>query len=132
MSTAVPKPRQLQRITALAHLDAEELRIEIENERAAIEAHLMECAVCRSEVAAWAELRRSMREVSTQTPSPSANLFAEIERRLDSRRVRDFGDVNVLARGRAMRSGRAPTSRCNSASDTRRRFNTSAPADVMR
>jgi hypothetical protein len=38
MSTTVPKPRQLQRITALAHLDAEELRIEIENERATIEA----------------------------------------------------------------------------------------------
>src|SRR5450759_2950075 len=38
MSTTLPKPRQLQRITALAHLDAEELRIEIENEQATINA----------------------------------------------------------------------------------------------
>jgi hypothetical protein len=38
MSTTVPKPRQLQRIAALAHLDAEELRIEIENEQATINA----------------------------------------------------------------------------------------------
>jgi transposase-like protein len=36
MSTTLPKPRQLQRIAALAHLDAEELRIEIENEQATI------------------------------------------------------------------------------------------------
>jgi transposase-like protein len=38
MSTTLPKPRQLARITALAHLDAEELRIEIENEQATINA----------------------------------------------------------------------------------------------
>ena len=38
MSTTLPKPRQLQRIAALAHLDAEELRIEIENEQATVNA----------------------------------------------------------------------------------------------
>jgi transposase-like protein len=36
MSTTLPKPRQLQRIAALAHLDAEELRMEIESEQATI------------------------------------------------------------------------------------------------
>jgi Homeodomain-like domain len=36
MAATLPKPRQLQRIAALAHLDAEELRIEIENEQATI------------------------------------------------------------------------------------------------
>jgi len=34
MATALPKPRELQRMTALAHLDAEELLFEITNERA--------------------------------------------------------------------------------------------------
>jgi predicted transcriptional regulator len=38
MPTIVPKPRQLQRMAALAHLDAEELRIEVERERANIRA----------------------------------------------------------------------------------------------
>jgi Homeodomain-like domain len=38
MATTVPKPRQLQRMTALAHLDAEELRLEVEHERASVEA----------------------------------------------------------------------------------------------
>jgi hypothetical protein len=38
MSRTLPKPRQLQRIAALAHLDAEELRIEIESEQATISA----------------------------------------------------------------------------------------------
>lgn len=36
MSTAMPKPRQLQRAAALAHLDAEELRLEVESEQASI------------------------------------------------------------------------------------------------
>lgn len=36
--TTVPKPRQLQRMAALAHLDAEELRLEVERERANIRA----------------------------------------------------------------------------------------------
>lgn len=36
MATTVPKPRQLQRMAALAHLDAEELRLEVERERANI------------------------------------------------------------------------------------------------
>lgn len=38
MTTTVPKPRQLQRMAALAHLDAEELRFEVERERANIRA----------------------------------------------------------------------------------------------
>lgn len=38
MATTVPKPRQLQRMAALAHLDAEELRLEVERERANIKA----------------------------------------------------------------------------------------------
>lgn len=38
MATALPKPRDLQRMTALAHLDAEELLLEITNGRASIRA----------------------------------------------------------------------------------------------
>ena len=38
MPTTIPKPRQLRRIAALAHLDAEELRLEVERERASIDA----------------------------------------------------------------------------------------------
>lgn len=38
MTTTVPKPRQLQRMAALAHLDAEELRLEVERERVNIRA----------------------------------------------------------------------------------------------
>jgi transposase-like protein len=38
MSTTLPKPRELQRMTALAHLDAEELRLEVENAQASISA----------------------------------------------------------------------------------------------
>jgi transposase len=38
MATTVPKPRQLQRMAALAHLDAEELRLEVEREQANIRA----------------------------------------------------------------------------------------------
>jgi hypothetical protein len=38
MSATLPKPRQLQRIAALAHLDAEALRVEIESERATFDA----------------------------------------------------------------------------------------------
>jgi predicted transcriptional regulator len=38
MPTIVPKPRQLQRMAALAHLDAEELHLEVERERASIRA----------------------------------------------------------------------------------------------
>jgi DNA-binding IclR family transcriptional regulator len=48
MSTALPKPRQLQRIAALAYLDAEDLRMQIESEQARIDAssdsHLLELA----------------------------------------------------------------------------------------
>jgi hypothetical protein len=50
MSTTLPKPRQLQRITALAHLDAEELRIEIENEQATINASSGSPALERAEM----------------------------------------------------------------------------------
>lgn len=38
MSATLPKPRELQRRTALAHLDAEELRLAIENKLASISA----------------------------------------------------------------------------------------------
>jgi len=50
MSTTLPKPRQLQRITALAHLDAEELRIEIENEQAAVNATRSSAVLERAEL----------------------------------------------------------------------------------
>jgi hypothetical protein len=53
-------------------------------ERAAIEAHLADCPACRSEVAAWVELRQAMREVSAQTPPPRADMHARIDRRLDA------------------------------------------------
>jgi hypothetical protein len=49
-------------------------------ERAAVEAHLVQCTACRAEVA---ELRQSMRNVSVYTPEPRADLFALIEQRLD-------------------------------------------------
>lgn len=54
-----------------------------EQERRSIEAHLIECAACRTEVAAWSELRQAMRGVSAQTPEPRADLFVQIEQRLD-------------------------------------------------
>jgi Homeodomain-like domain len=38
VSTTVPKPRELQRMTALAHLEAEELRMEVESEQASVSA----------------------------------------------------------------------------------------------
>jgi Putative zinc-finger len=52
-------------------------------ERAVIEVHLTECVACRADIAVWAELRLSIREVSIQTPVPRADLFARIEGRLD-------------------------------------------------
>jgi hypothetical protein len=53
-------------------------------ERTAIEAHLAGCPACRLEVAVWIELRQAMREVSAQTPRPRADMFAQIDRRLDA------------------------------------------------
>lgn len=52
-------------------------------EQAAVAAHLMECAACRTEVAAWSELRQTMHRVSAHTPEVRADLFAQIERQLD-------------------------------------------------
>lgn len=51
-------------------------------EQAAVEVHLNECMACQAEVAAWTELRLSMREVSLQTPEPRADLFARVEGQL--------------------------------------------------
>jgi len=52
-------------------------------ERAAVEAHLTECAACRAEVAVWTELRQVMRGASVRTPEPRADLFIQIEQQLD-------------------------------------------------
>ena len=52
-------------------------------EQAAVEAHLITCDVCRAQVETWTELRLALREVSTHTPEPRADLFAQIEQRLD-------------------------------------------------
>lgn len=52
--------------------------------------------------------------------------------RLGSRGDSGFRDLDVRALGRGAGEGRAPTSCCSSASDARRRFNTSAPAGVIR
>jgi hypothetical protein len=52
-------------------------------ERTAIETHLAECAVCRTEVAVWIELRQAMQRVSARTPEPRADLFLQIERQLN-------------------------------------------------
>lgn len=52
-------------------------------ERQAVAAHLTECDACRAEAEAWTELRQAMRAVSTRTPQPRANLFAQIEHQLD-------------------------------------------------
>ncbi len=53
-------------------------------EQTAVEAHLEECAACRSEVEVWIELRQAMRGVIAQTPRPRADLLAEIERQTQS------------------------------------------------
>ncbi len=52
-------------------------------ETAVVEAHLVHCTACRAEVAAWAELRCAMQDVRAYTPAPRADLFAQIERKLD-------------------------------------------------
>jgi len=52
-------------------------------EQAAVEAHLITCDVCRAQVETWTELRLALREVSTHTPEPRVDLFAQIEQRLD-------------------------------------------------
>jgi hypothetical protein len=52
-------------------------------ERAAVEAHLTKCATCRAEIAVWTELRQAMRGVSVRTPEPRADLFIQIEQRLN-------------------------------------------------
>jgi len=53
-------------------------------ERNAVEAHLAGCATCRADVSTWAELRRGMRDVCAHTPEPRADLFAQIESRIDA------------------------------------------------
>jgi hypothetical protein len=52
-------------------------------DRAAVEAHLAECASCQAEVQVWTELRQVIRGVSTRTPEPRGDLFPLIEQRLD-------------------------------------------------
>lgn len=52
-------------------------------EQAAVEAHLVTCVSCQAEVRTLIALRQSMREVSMLTPEPRADLFTQIERRLD-------------------------------------------------
>jgi len=67
MSTTLPKPRQLQRITALAHLDAEELRIEIENEQATINASSGSAVLGRAELSALLDSLARLTERLLQT-----------------------------------------------------------------
>lgn len=52
-------------------------------ERAVVEAHLVNCAACQAEVAAWTELRQSLQRTSLVTPEPRADLFTLVEQRLD-------------------------------------------------
>lgn len=51
---------------------------------AAVAAHVAECAACQAEAQEWAELRQALRGVAAQTPEPTAELFALIERRLNA------------------------------------------------
>jgi hypothetical protein len=66
MSTTVPKPRELQRMAALAHLEAEELRLEMESEQASISASAGSGGASRAEYGAllerWAQLTRRIVE----------------------------------------------------------------------
>jgi transposase-like protein len=66
MSTTLPKPRELQRMTALAHLDAEELRLEVESEQASISASADSPGVSQAEygklLERWALLTRRILE----------------------------------------------------------------------
>jgi hypothetical protein len=52
-------------------------------ERVAVEAHLIQRAACRADVAAWSALRQSLQIISMRTPEPRADLFALVEQRLD-------------------------------------------------
>lgn len=52
-------------------------------EQRIVEAHLEQCAACREEVAAWRELRLSLRSASLHSPEPRADLFPLIEQRLE-------------------------------------------------
>ena len=52
MATKVPSPRELQRRTALAHLDAEELLLKISSERAAIDSRSKSSGVPPAELGA--------------------------------------------------------------------------------
>jgi hypothetical protein len=63
---------------------------------------------------------------------PNFRSYAEPRQRCEWRSDPGFRDVGVRALGREARERRGPTSCCSSARDTRRRFNTSAPAAVMR
>ena len=53
-------------------------------EQALVAAHLASCAACQGRVAALTELRQAMRDVDARTPAARADLFAQIERRLDA------------------------------------------------
>ncbi|HUY75261.1 MAG TPA: hypothetical protein VMV29_00720 [Ktedonobacterales bacterium] len=53
-------------------------------EQALVAAHVATCAACQARVAALTGLRQAMWAVSAQTPDVRADLFAQIERRLDA------------------------------------------------
>lgn len=53
-------------------------------EQALVAAHLATCAACQQRVAALSELRQAMQDVGARTPAARADLFAQIERRLDA------------------------------------------------
>lgn len=54
-------------------------------ERASVERRLTRCQTCRADAHTWDELRQRLHEVNVHhTPAPRADLFALIERRLDS------------------------------------------------
>jgi hypothetical protein len=48
-----------------------------------VNAHVETCAACQATVVALTELRQAVRAVGAQTPEVRADLFAQIERRLD-------------------------------------------------
>ena len=55
--------------------------------RAAVAAHVAQCAGCRSEMAAWSELRRTIHAAGAATPSPGAARFTAIEQQIAAQRV---------------------------------------------
>lgn len=80
----VPKPRQLQRMTALAHLDAEELRLEVERERANIRAATSLAELSHEELDDFLErLSRLSRRMLDTLDAPIGLSVAQAAQRLN-------------------------------------------------